>query len=417
MCESKFLEYKETVTNTFLKTVSAFANYGTGEIKFGIKDDGSITGVNNAQQLCLDIENKINDSIMPQPDYTLETNKKDKVIVLKVKEGVHKPYLYKSKAYKRNDTSTIEVDNFELTRLILEGRNIAYESLKSKSQKLTFKTLEKCLKNAIGIKSLNKDILKTLELYKSEEGYNIAGELLADINTLPGIDIVKFGKNIDIILDRETIEKTSALTQYEKTLEIFRKYYCYEEIKGSYRVIVELIPEKAFREAVINALLHRTWDVNANIRIAMHDEKIEIMSPGSLPKGLGEQEYLEGQVSVLRNPIIGNVFFRLHLIERFGTGIIRINESYKNSIIKPKFEVYENSIKISLPVISFKGSALNEHEEAIFQILKNKQKLSSGNISKIAGFGKNKTINILKKLLDKGYIKVTGSGRGTKYMI
>ena len=228
MCESKFLEYKETVTNTFLKTVSTFANYGTGEIKFGIKDDGSITGVNNAQQLCLDIENKINDSIMPQPDYTLETNKKDKVIVLKVKEGVHKPYLYKSKAYKRNDTSTIEVDNFELTRLILEGRNIAYESLKSKSQKLTFKTLEKCLKNAIGIKSLNKDILKTLELYKSEEGYNIAGELLADINTLPGIDIVKFGKNIDIILDRETIEKTSALTQYEKTLEIFRKYYCYE---------------------------------------------------------------------------------------------------------------------------------------------------------------------------------------------
>ena len=415
MCESKFLEYKEKVTNTFLKTVSAYANYGTGKILFGLKDDGTIVGINNAQKVCLDIENMINDSISPQPDYSIEINKKS-VITLTVREGLNKPYLYKSKAYKRNDTSTVEADRLEFTRLILEGKNISYENLKAEKQKLTFKVLERNLKNIVGIKTINNDILRTLELYSSDEGYNKAGEILADVNTFPGIDIVRFGSNINIILSREIIEKESVLTQYEKALEIYRKYYTYEEIKGSRREIIETIPEKAFREAVINALLHRTWDVKAQIRIAMFDDRVEIMSPGSLPKGLSEKEYLDGQVSILRNPILGNVLFRLHLIERFGTGVKRINEEYLKSRIKPKFEFYDNSIKVTLPVMEF-DLGLKDDELRIYNALKNKQILSSSEITGITGFGKNKTIEILKKLVNLGYIKVTGSGRGTKYGI
>ena len=415
MCESKFLEYKEKVTNTFLKTVSAYANYGTGKILFGLKDDGTIVGINNAQKVCLDIENMINDSISPQPDYSIEINKKS-VITLTVREGLNKPYLYKSKAYKRNDTSTVEADRLEFTRLILEGKNISYENLKAEKQKLTFKVLERNLKNIVGIKTINNDILRTLELYSSDEGYNKAGEILADVNTFPGIDIVRFGSNINIILNREIIEKESVLTQYEKALEIYRKYYTYEEIKGSRREIIETIPEKAFREAVINALLHRTWDVKAQIRIAMFDDRVEIMSPGSLPKGLSEKEYLDGQVSILRNPILGNVLFRLHLIERFGTGVKRINEEYLKSRIKPKFEFYDNSIKVTLPVMEF-DLGLKDDELRIYNALKNKQILSSSEITGITGFGKNKTIEILKKLVNLGYIKVTGSGRGTKYGI
>ena len=333
-----------------------------------------------------------------------------------MKEGLHKPYFYKSKAYKRNGTSTIEVDNLELTRLILIGKNLAYENLKSKKQNLTFKTLEKNLKEIVGIKTINKDILKTLELYSDDEGYNIASEILADNNTFSGLDIVRFGKNIDIILDRENIEHVSVLTQYEKALDMFKKYYTYEEIKGSRRNLVEVVPEKAFREAVINALLHRTWDINANVRIAMFDDRVEIMSPGSLPKGLTEKEYLEGQVSVLRNPIIGNVFFRLHLIERFGTGVKRINEEYKKYSAKPKFEIYENSIKIVLPVM-LSSNHLSDDESKVYRALENEQVLASSDIAKITGFGKNKSIIILKKLVDKGYIKVIGSGRGTKYLI
>ena len=128
----------------------------------------------------MDIENKINDSITPQPDYTLELQNNDRTIKLTVKSGRQKPYLYKSKAYKRNDTATIEVDILELSRLILEGKNIKFEELPCKDQELTFNTLCQKLKECIQIETFNQDTLKTLNLYNNTIGYNNAAGILAD---------------------------------------------------------------------------------------------------------------------------------------------------------------------------------------------------------------------------------------------
>ena len=72
MRETRILEFKETITNTFLKTVSAFSNYNGGTILFGVDDNGNVKGLPDVKQACLDIENKINDSILPQPNYALE---------------------------------------------------------------------------------------------------------------------------------------------------------------------------------------------------------------------------------------------------------------------------------------------------------------------------------------------------------
>lgn len=128
MKETKVLEFKEIVsTKSFLKTVSAFSNYNGGKIIFGIDDNGNIKGISNLEKACLDIENRINDNINPQPKYKLKIDGEKKIIILIVDEGNNKPYLYNSKAYKRNDTSTIEVDSFELTRLVLEGKKMSYE--------------------------------------------------------------------------------------------------------------------------------------------------------------------------------------------------------------------------------------------------------------------------------------------------
>ena len=81
MRETRIVEFKETITNTFLKTVSAFSNYDGGTILFGVDDDGNIKGLPDVKQACLDIENKINDSITPQPDYTLEIQNNDQMML------------------------------------------------------------------------------------------------------------------------------------------------------------------------------------------------------------------------------------------------------------------------------------------------------------------------------------------------
>ena len=361
MRETKSLEFKESITNTFLKTVSAYANYGTGKIQFGIKDDGAIIGIENPREACLAIENKINDTINPIP-------------------------------------------------------NFRYDSLVSKRQDLQFTVLEEACKSIMGISALTRDLLITLELYRMNEGYTIAGELLADENSFHGVDMARFGESINVFLERNTVEHTSLLNYYNEAITMYRRYYQYSEIEGSFRKRYERIPETAFREAIANALVHRAWDIPAHTKISMFDDHIEIVSPGGLPKGLGKNQYLEGQISILRNPIIGNVFFRLEIIERYGTGIQRIQEAYKNSVKKPQFDISDNSIKIILPVIEKNIDKLTIDEKKIYNILQFKA-LSSGKLVENTGFGKTKVLQIVNKLVKSGFLRKQGSGRSTTYTV
>ena len=416
MRETRTLEFKETITNTFLKTVSAFSNYDGGTVLFGVDDDGNIKGLRDIKQACLDIENKINDSIIPQPDYTLEIQNNDQTIKLTVKSGLQKPYLYKSKAYKRNDTATIEVDTLEFSRLVLDGKNIRFEELPCKDQELSFEILHRKLKETVRIENFNKDTLKTLNLYDDVDGFNNAAGLLADKNHFPGIDIVKFGENISIIQKRSTFENVSVLEVYEKSIEVFRDYYQYEVIQGADRKKMEKIPEAAFREAIANALIHRVWDVDSQIRVSMFDDRIEIVSPGGLPSGITEEEYLSGKLSVLRNRNLANVFYRLGFVEIFGTGITRIKQLYADGLIKPDFEVSENAIKIMLPVFE-KNADLTEDEIIIYKLLSKTMLKPISEVAPYVPFGKSKTTKLLKEMCQKGVITVEGKGKSTKYII
>ena len=391
MRETRILEFKETITNTFLKTVSAFSNYDGGEILFGVDDDGNIKGLSDVKQACLDIENKINDSISPQPNYTLEIQNNDQTIKLSVKSGLQKPYLYKSRAYKRNDTSTIKVDTLEFSRLVLEGKNIRFEELPCKDQELSFEILQSNLKEKIQIETFNKDTLKTLNLYDDVNGFNNAAGLLAD-------------------------ENTSVLDIYEKALSVFRDYYQYEVIQGADRKMVEKIPEAAFREAIANALIHRVWDVDLQIRVSMFDDRIEVVSPGGLPSGITEDEYLSGKLSVLRNRNLANVFYRLGFVEIFGTGITRIKQVYSEASVKPSFEVSENAIQIVLPVYE-ESTNLTEDEKVVYKLLSRNMLKSMSEIAPYISFGKSKTTKLLKDMEQKGVIAIEGKGKGTKYRI
>ena len=273
--------------------------------------------------------------------------------------------------------------------------------------------LEAKLKETLHLESVTLDTLKTLELFNEGKGFTVAGELLADRNRFPGVDMVRFGDSINILLDRETHAGVSILRQYDDALQMYRKYYQYEQIEGSARKGVSLIPEEAFREAIANALAHRTWDVDTHIHVAMFPDKIEITSPGGLPQGVSEEEYLRGGISVLRNRIIGGVFFRLHLIERFGTGIRRIYETYKDSNVKPAFAVSENALMVTLPVLS-EQDGLTEDERKVYAAVR-KRSVASSVIMKETGFGKTKVLAILRKLTEQGYVTSSGNGRGVKY--
>ncbi len=415
------LEFKESISKTFLKTVSAYSNYNDGKIIFGINDDGNIIGIDNVKEDCMRIENMINDSIDPIPCFYIDVKETDdkNTIVLTVEKGKDTPYYYNKRAYKRTDTSTIEVDRFELRRLALQGVNMAYEEMRASSQDLKFSILESKFKDKLGIEKLTVDILKTLNLIDKGGSYNIAAELLADENNInfSGIDIVRFGKNVNQILYRETIDKISILYQYDKSIEIFERYYQYEEIEGYKRIKKELIPREAFREALANAIVHRVWDINSYIQVVMFNDRIEINSPGGLPDGISKEEYLYRNISLLRNPIIAGVFYRLDLIEKFGTGIMRINEEYTDSIVKPSYDISDNYIRIILPVIDEEGANLSKDESVVLEIFNDEIELSRLELDDITKFNKAKSLRILNSLIDKNIIRKAGNGPGVTYRL
>ncbi|MGM9969853.1 MAG: RNA-binding domain-containing protein [Anaeroplasma sp.] len=411
--ENKKLEYKEIISKTYLKTVSAFANYNDGEIVFGVTDDYKVIGIKDPNEECLNIENQINDSIKPRPDYTLKIND-DKTISLYVKQGKSTPYKYNGKAYKRNDSSTVEVDEIDEKRLILSGMNISFEEMNVDEENLEFSYLSENLIKAMDLSSFNLDTLKSLNLYNSKFGYNNAAMLLADSNNFPGLDIAVFGNSINIFKRRISFAGESILKQYYDVLELFRSEYIVEKIEDGFRQKIELVPFDAFREAVANALVHRTWDIKANTKIEMHPDKIIISSPGGLVADMSKEDYINGNYSYLRNPIIANIFRRLNIIEAFATGIKRINDAYRDAIVKPIYDVTSSAISVTLPLIDQVNLSFNEKK--VYDAMKQNYSYSRLEIEEISGFTKDTLIRILNTLVEKGIVEKSGKARATIYV-
>ncbi len=299
---------------------------------------------------------------------------------------------------------------------MIEGSNRSYEELASADQELSFVELESLLKERKGISELSDDVMRTLGLRDVEGKYNNAAAILADKNSFPGIDIARFGKSSDEILERVDLRGESLLTQFAKAVEVFRRNYTLQRIQGVERVELELIPEEAFREALANAVAHRTWDTNSAVRLSLFADRIEIVSPGGLPAGLSSDEYLNGQLSLLRNPILANVLFRLGYIEMFGTGIARINNIYRNSFTKPSFLIRHALIQVTLPLIS-DLTAFNEREVRILQAMQEGVEYTRAQLEDAAGLSKHEALRTLSPLIEQGVIVKQGKASRVRYRL
>jgi ATP-dependent DNA helicase RecG len=413
MRETKNVEFKSQISKTYLKTVSAFANYGSGHIVFGVADDGEVVGLKDPNGDALRIENAINDSLRPVPVFSLDIDNTAKTITLNVEQGCMKPYLYNGKAYKRADTSTIEVGELELKRLMLLGLNLTFDALDFGNEHLKFVQLASELKQKVGLEKCDNNILKSLELMSADGVYNNAGALLSDENNFAGVDIARFGESVNVILSRKTFEKMSVLRQMHLTIEMFNDNYLYEEIVGEHRIQKFKIPYEAFRETLANALVHRCWDVAANIKVSMFADCIEVSSPGGLPEGITKDEYLNGGLALARNPILANVFFRLGYIERFGTGIPRIIYEYEQFTVSPIFEIRESSLCVTLPVVE--SVSLTNDEKAVLAAFPKGEIMTRAQIADATGTSKDKAIRLLNALISKHFIEQIGSGRSQRY--
>jgi ATP-dependent DNA helicase RecG len=193
------------------------------------------------------------------------------------------------------------------------------------------------------------------------------------------------------------------------------------EVKGLLRQEERDYPEDALREALLNALVHRDYAFSSSTLISIFDDRIEFVSIGGLPKGVSLDDILLG-LSVPRNENLANVFYRLRLIEAYGTGIPKIMRSYADHAKKPELQTSGNAFKIILPnrnvirhgAVDNKAS-FNESEKKIIALLDKRNEIVRKDVETALTISQAMAVRLLRGLVDKGAIQAIGRGKNTQY--
>ena len=170
----------------------------------------------------------------------------------------------------------------------------------------------------------------------------------------------------------------------------------------------------------MNSLVHRDYSFSASTLISVYDDRIEFVSVGGLPDGIALEDILLG-LSVCRNPKLAAIFYRLKLIEAYGTGMPKIMKAYQGSGLTPKIEVTSNAFKITLPNRNINGNGSNasdtlrSNEERILSFVASNGYIVRGDVDLLLGVSQATSNRILKRMVADGLLYRDGSGRKTKY--
>jgi len=373
--ESTYIDFKEKVEynrpKSWLKSVSAFANSNGGILLFGIRDvDREAIGLSNVGKDAEKISELINSRIEPLPRYELhmfQENKKD-FIEVKIGDGPRTPYYYNSdgrkEAFIRAGNESIVAPKHILEELILKGQNTTFDELPTayKISDVSFTLLNASLKKETGKELMEEKDYHSLELITKDGKVTNAGLLLSDQGGLVQSRIfctrwnglVKGSINGDALDDKEYTGSIIILLQNAEAF-IKNNSKVSWQIEGMKRIEIEDYPLRAIREAIVNAIIHRDYQMTGSeIHIDMFDDRLEITSPGGMLDGSFVQSLDIAKISSMRrNRIISDIFNRLHFMERRGSGLIRIIESYGNFHKSPTFYSDISSFKVTFPNRSY----------------------------------------------------------------
>ena len=190
---------------------------------------------------------------------------------------------------------------------------------------------------------------------------------------------------------------------------------------GLYRIDTRDYPEEALREALLNSLVHRDYSFSVSTLVSVYADRIEFVSIGGLPSGIELDDIMLG-LSVCRNPKLAAVFYRLQLIEAYGTGMPKIMKAYAGTELKPKIEVSSNAFKITLPnrnasanTAETPAGAPKSNEKLILDFITSNGYIVRSDVDQLLDVSQATANRILKRMVAEGLIYQDGNGRKTKY--
>ena len=461
--ESEKIEFKENAkTNTYIKTVVAFANENGGKIVFGVKDNKEIVGVENEFEVMDGIINAISDSCYPMivPDISLHTLENKTIILVEIEGGKKKPYYLKSKGIQKGTyirsgaTTRIVEEDYVLKELVLEGENKYFDQQVCHGESVSDEEIEKfcewleklARKNSENDTEIRKITRNTLLSWKVLEEKNgrifptnayilLSGKKNWEVSRKIQCGVFK-GETRSIFVDKKEFEG-SIIMQLEKAYQyVLEKINLGSDIVGIYRVDKYEIPPKSIREVIANAVIHRSYLEPNDIQVALYDNRLEITSPGMLLSGVNVKRMKEGY-SKLRNRAIASVFAYVNIIEKWGSGIPRImNEIREYGLQEPEFIIFENDFRVNIyrknynTTQSTQGSTqdiskkekldvknLTETDKIIINTIINNPEMSQKQIADNLNWTVNKVKYYMKKFKQKNILKYEGTSQNGKWEI
>lgn len=354
--EGKTIEFKAILPpgSHIAKTVVAFSNMAGGRLIIGVEDKtGEITGIDDDEAIELPdrISNIIHDRCSPfiLPEIYIEPVGEAKVLVVQVFPGSLKPYFLKEKGkrdgiYVRVGATNKPADIDMIMELERQRRNVSFDEeidFEKDENDLDLERLAddfyKYTKTALLVSGLLN--LKILKEAHEKIRPTFGGLLLAGKNDY--MEYARFkcarfkGVTMDEFIDQK--EFTGPLyRQVEEAMKFARVYIAKSgKVKGLQRMNRYEVPMEVLREALVNAVVHRDYSISgSDIKFAIFDDRIEITSPGALPRSLEIEDIIAGR-SEIRNKVIARFFKEIDFIEQWGTGIRKIINLMEECGLRP----------------------------------------------------------------------------------
>lgn len=443
------LEFKEVYVPEIIKDVVAFANTGGGVVRIGVRRDGSVAGVADPDDVMLRAASSLKDGIRPDimPFIRIEGVQEDgtTIVEIRVGAGSGKPYYLAGKGlrpngvYVRKGSASQPLSDAGIRTMIAESSGASYEQCRSMQQELSFSAMER----AFATGGLAIDAAKMQSLHLVNDGLFTNLALLLSDQCEHTIKAAYF-QGADMAVFRDRREFTgSVFAQIEQ---------CYAFIdtlnrttasfSGLRRVDRRDYPEDAVREALLNCVIHRDYAFSSSTLVRIYDDRMEFVSLGGLVPGLSMEAIFMG-VSQSRNPNLAAIFYRLKLIESYGTGIGKIMRAYANAAVKPSITSSQGAFSVTLPnratmvatkAASPERNSLHEENagyglcgrhqaqdarercELVLQLAARDCGVTRAEVEHMLGLKTTRAYQVLKSLCDEGKLRQTGKGRNSCFV-
>ncbi len=447
LAESTTVEFKEQIPSKekLISLICAFANTAGGDLYIGISDSIPREVIGIDAETAIESEEKIAaliiDNIYPNviPLIQLLNVNGKYVLCIHVEAGFQRPYKikkgkYKKQSYIRIGSSTRIADYATQERLKLISSGLSWDRLPCQQigvdeldnnlidEYLELRQSRRGIPMPIGNKmewlSKMRFVLKMHGDYAPSMGgvlffHTAPGEILPQVQ----LEMARFkGITSEVFLDKSS-DNGPIWQQYTKAFDFFKKHIPFKGVRSADgRLDSFEYPELAFREFMINALCHRSFeDSTATVKFAIFDDIIEFTNPGSLPEGLEVSDIGTG-ISILRNPVIAKGLNEIGLIEGWGTGIHLAQQKLREHQL-PEAKII---LKGLFTQVSSKWKwthDLSSTERKIIKFISGHDYVTSGQIATLCQFSDRTARKYLSSLIQKGYLKKIGTTKKSEYTL